>query len=511
MSVYDGLPEWLSPTQGGGGAGAAAPPWMADTNASTSPPPTDGGSQEPPRNPVNQMPVNDKKQSGQWSSWLEDPSNRAFMLSMGLSMMSGGWGGWSEQLAQAIGHGAKAAHETERGLMNPSARELPSDGGMVRGRRRGRRGVGTAGMQLASAPAPNSSAQAFQEFMQTDPTPEVWEAQNRPGGIVHAVFGGPQDYQQRAGLLHRVQMQSPSPQTDQGGFARDRAAPSGDFSEFPQPNRYSQPPNSEALLGMINSTNPAERARGYAWTQKLGLGVHTNQDGTREVVPRNMGDGTVAARAGQRDTAFSRNARVAAQGALLSLNTFEQYLEGTWYPRRAIEASIPWTALSDMEKQWERYAALPMHGVSGASVTNSEREMYVRSLKPNFQTDTLEQIKLKMNELRQYLLALQDPQGGTFDQVLKIRNAINRRFGVPEMSAEEFASTMRGLGFDPATPPGGLGGSPRPGSAYPGAVRTTPYTEQPTAPPSSTPAQPTPGGASGEWQTLPDGTRYRVR
>lgn len=46
---------------------------------------------------------------GQWMDWLQNPTNRAGLLSFGLSALSGGWGSGRQRMAQAIGAGAEGA------------------------------------------------------------------------------------------------------------------------------------------------------------------------------------------------------------------------------------------------------------------------------------------------------------------------------------------------------------------------------------------------------------------
>jgi flagellar biosynthesis GTPase FlhF len=49
----------------------------------------------------------------EWDGWLQNPANRAGLMTFGLQMMSGGWGGFGQNLALSVGKGVEAAAETE--------------------------------------------------------------------------------------------------------------------------------------------------------------------------------------------------------------------------------------------------------------------------------------------------------------------------------------------------------------------------------------------------------------
>ncbi len=52
--------------------------------------------------------------TGGWSAYLSNPANRAFLISAGLQMATGGWGSPVQQMAQALGKGFEAQSGTEQ-------------------------------------------------------------------------------------------------------------------------------------------------------------------------------------------------------------------------------------------------------------------------------------------------------------------------------------------------------------------------------------------------------------
>lgn len=61
-----------------------------------------------------QQPAAPQGQAGGWGQWLQEPTNRAFLISAGLQMMVGGHGNMGQQLGVALGAGAEAATGTAR-------------------------------------------------------------------------------------------------------------------------------------------------------------------------------------------------------------------------------------------------------------------------------------------------------------------------------------------------------------------------------------------------------------
>jgi hypothetical protein len=50
-------------------------------------------------------------QEGNWTNYLADPANRAFMVGFGVQLMTGGWGNPLSQLGQALGNGAASVSD----------------------------------------------------------------------------------------------------------------------------------------------------------------------------------------------------------------------------------------------------------------------------------------------------------------------------------------------------------------------------------------------------------------
>lgn len=61
--------------------------------------------------------------AGGWGQYLSDPANRAFMISAGLQMATGGWGNTGQQIAAALGKGAEAASGTQQVAFEQAEKE----------------------------------------------------------------------------------------------------------------------------------------------------------------------------------------------------------------------------------------------------------------------------------------------------------------------------------------------------------------------------------------------------
>lgn len=73
-----------------------------------------------PQAPVQEAPqgvapdVRTQPEQNTWSSWLQNPSNRAFLIQMGVQLMTPSWGGPMAQLASGVGAGAQASARTDQ-------------------------------------------------------------------------------------------------------------------------------------------------------------------------------------------------------------------------------------------------------------------------------------------------------------------------------------------------------------------------------------------------------------
>lgn len=88
---------------------------VADTDETLvtgEPPPTTGVT--PGQTPPAGAEPGARGPAGTWAGWLQDPANRAFLISAGVNMMTPTWGGPMASLAAGIGAGAEAASTTER-------------------------------------------------------------------------------------------------------------------------------------------------------------------------------------------------------------------------------------------------------------------------------------------------------------------------------------------------------------------------------------------------------------
>lgn len=70
-----------------------------------------------------QMGAVDPQLKDQWMGFLQDPRNKAALLSFGLQAMTGGWGNTGQQLAQAIGAGLEGYAGSEKVLKDEQDRQ----------------------------------------------------------------------------------------------------------------------------------------------------------------------------------------------------------------------------------------------------------------------------------------------------------------------------------------------------------------------------------------------------
>lgn len=155
--------------------------------------------------------------SGQWGSFLQDPANRAFMINAGIQLMSGGWGGWGEQVGRALAAGFQGAHAVERDQQGLAPVGLPRDGRGGNGQPRGRggplrpsarpRGRGGEAPEVAQqAQAAVAQLQQVQEFLaRPNVTEAEWAQQAAPGGLIHQAFGPSAQFGHKNQYLVQVQ------------------------------------------------------------------------------------------------------------------------------------------------------------------------------------------------------------------------------------------------------------------------------------------------------------------
>jgi len=64
---------------------------------------------------------------GGWGDYLSDPVNRAFLVSAGLQMATGGWGNLGQQAAQSFGAGASAASGTQQAMFENQEKKAETE------------------------------------------------------------------------------------------------------------------------------------------------------------------------------------------------------------------------------------------------------------------------------------------------------------------------------------------------------------------------------------------------
>lgn len=65
----------------------------------------------------------DPQLKSEWQGWMDNPANKAALLSFGLNLMNGGWGGPGAQFAQAAGKGVEAAVGTQEAMDAEASRQ----------------------------------------------------------------------------------------------------------------------------------------------------------------------------------------------------------------------------------------------------------------------------------------------------------------------------------------------------------------------------------------------------
>lgn len=84
------------------------------------------GSMLQPDPVTSQKPLDTTQQADlttQWKGWLDNPANRAGLMSFGLSLMVGGWGNGASQLGTAIGNGLDSAAATSKTIYDEEQKQ----------------------------------------------------------------------------------------------------------------------------------------------------------------------------------------------------------------------------------------------------------------------------------------------------------------------------------------------------------------------------------------------------
>lgn len=492
-----------NPTAGHGFSGRAgmtqAINMGLDPQAGQQPPAGGGGGngQQPP-----------SQGGGRWTAFASDPGNRAFLLNMGLALMTGGgWDGPMGDLGRAISAGFQAREATEQGVVTDQRaadeearqaemheanlgltgartdRQLAEAG--VGGQPRGRR-------QAQLSPEMLRQQRLMQQFLERfgnrQPTPEEWEQENRPGGLIQAAFGGPQPYDKAPSLLQQAQSRVAQNAPLQG--------PRGYPSLSP-----------EEMIGLQDSQNPADRLRFQQEMRRImrsspGVGNEWFVDPQGNVTTRPM-QGVQPRGGGGRGgggSQFSIAARAGMDAARLSIDRMREYINSS-----PVEGSLPGRAIQQQFRA-HNYGRLLrsmgddvkafVHSRSGAQVAVREFEMYMQSLMPEplDGTPTILE-KLARLELGMMMIARRHGEPVPEGDLMHLHNEIRRLTGLPPHSEETFRSmlpqleegTARAMGVTRNT------GAPRP---PPGVTIAPPARPQVAPPPTldgTTPPAPTPG------------------
>lgn len=446
--------------------------------------------------PVNDMPEMPRSGGGAWANWVQQPGAREFLISTGLQLMTGGWGNTMSQVGQALGNGFSAMSNAQQAAAREEQQALaPEPAPRRSGRRRRSRYVdeeppvgGTyptrrsRGVRTAGAGLEDRQMQATREFLDSNPSPEQWEQQNGPGGLIPAVFGGPQDYRQRAQLLQFVQdrqAQAPAP----GGAPAERPA----------------------------ELNP-ENLRGATWEQLIQMGASTSQGARaafQEEAARRLGKGyeyfvNEKGEVARRRTALAprtdqdpRNPISTPQmerqiqqlrrafSVLVGTTNEQGELrpgEGSWMAQRGV-AQVPLVgqyiapATSEALRAVQHSIAQLTYGLSGRQVGQREQQMLMDLFRIE-NTDSRETMAFKLNEA--YVLynsMLQARKGGASDaQIAEMFNSALARAsaeikgGVSPGAARGPANIQANEPAVPPAPPTGVQPPIAPQGAQPGAA-----------------------------------------
>lgn len=449
-----------------------------------------------PMQPTNQMPTMPKSGGGQWESYVQQPGVREFLISTGLQLMASG------NIGQALAHGITDMSNAQRDAqmqqmgLSPDGRGAQDVADARSGRRRSRGGRVARGTGIRLTPAQRGAsafedrqAQAVAEFIQSNPTPEQWAQANQPGGLIPAVFGGPQDQANARALLVQVQ---------------DRAtAPGGPGSRMPQTGsrRDSRDtPSGEELIGMLQSSNPGLRAEGQAWARRLygsaGPGKQWGFNEQGQLVPVG-GD----ARGGRPQGRFEAASRAGVQSARLDVQNIRDYINNQLPVLGQMERSGSLSAnvgpYANLVNNMRNAVASYMHARSGAQTSVKEFEHYVDTFLPRAnELHYSTQGKLANLELQVMLIGRMAGEHVSTDDLYRVHNEHRRWNGLPPMTPEQFEAILPRLEQETAAglPTGRAQGR----TSVPG-VTTTPQGPSPAPAPSPVPnpaPAPTPGGAA---------------
>lgn len=459
-----------------------------------------------PRNPTNVMPEMPTAGGGKWASWIEQPGNREFLISMGLQMMTGGG-----DLARSLSHGFQAMAGSQQMAAREearAARDMARPGG--RSRRfpgRTRRNAVSAGedtglperprtgryggfsQRPVSSPAQTRTEDAADaqerraldaasEFLQSNPTPEAWQQQNLPGGLIPAVFGGPVEYERRSELLQLTQdrQQRSAPTGQRSG---------GDTIMLGRGSGGREITGAE-LVEMLGSTDPARQAEAQAYARRAwgtpGVGHRWGVD--QQGMPTRIPIGPAGA--GHSQGRFEAASRAGVQAARLDIQNMRDYIKNQWPVLGQLERSGSIASnvgpFSNLRNNMRNAVAGYMHARSGAQTSVREFEHYVDTFLP--QANELHystQAKLANLELQVMLIGRASGEPISVEELRRVHNEHRAWNGVAPVSAEEFQRVLPGLEREALSrlPSGG------------GAVQqqTQPQTP-PVAPPTTAPAAP---------------------
>lgn len=416
---------------------------------------------------------------GQWGSFLSDPANRAFLINAGVQLMSGGWGGWGEQIGRALAAGFQGAHAAERAQQGLDPQGLPRERRVTGGPRtrtggpRRSTGLNPEAQQLVQQEV--TRLQQAQAFMANPALTEAeWLAQAQPGGLLHQVLGPGAEYGRRQEYLVEVQ---------------ERA------QRLFQLPRRSGTVTTQELLRLGQSQLPSDQAEFQILARQLlgnpGVGFRWRWNPQNGQIDREplAGRGGPPGPGGGRFTASSL---AGVDQARFTIGNLREFITSPDHwgmiaraPQQAFNTGPYARVIGSMRDAVMSY----MHARSGAQTSVRELEHYLSTKMPQ-PGDSQATILYKLADLELALMLIARRQGEEVPtgQMLEAYNQVRRQSGLPNVELREFEVLLPRLLGGTGIPQSGVPPPAQPGAQAPTAPPAPPVA--PVAPPVRPPVVP---------------------
>jgi hypothetical protein len=246
------------------------------------------------------------------------------------------------------------------------------------------------------------------EKMGYSPTQEQWEAENKPGGVVYAAFGGPQPFEEAPTLLQQARV------------VRQQAADNGDdpFTAAGMTPEQAKAAKQQQSLKDIYGRPP----QGQRWTV----------DGNLESIP---GAGNTASE--RQSTLIAKqsiNILDDAADRLTNANRAEQLFGDKWMPDANGRGGYGGFGDAGRGFRGVRGAVMNLtYALSGKQVSNAERDNFMDIYMPS-SLDSRATQEWKINTIRQF-----------FNEVIKARESGKSDEDVANMWRKKTNEGLRGM------------------------------------------------------------------